>query len=94
MIVLLFNFFPSFCFYLTFLFLFLTTKHFFCSRHQYYRQRKFSHQDSVEAKKVTEENGDAGNRKISAPEDATLEVNIIITNLFSYCFFQTISYCL
>ncbi|XP_037810196.1 electrogenic sodium bicarbonate cotransporter 1 isoform X2 [Lucilia sericata] len=43
------------------------------SRHQYYRQRKFSHQDSVEAKKVTEENGDAGNRKISAPEDATLE---------------------
>ncbi|XP_075163574.1 anion exchange protein Ae2 isoform X2 [Haematobia irritans] len=43
------------------------------SRIQYYRQRKFSHQDSVEAKKVTEENGDAGNRKISAPEDATLE---------------------
>ncbi|XP_065359044.1 anion exchange protein 3 isoform X2 [Calliphora vicina] len=43
------------------------------SRHQYYRQRKFSHQDSVEAKKVTEENGDAGNHKISAPEDASLE---------------------
>ncbi|XP_073840972.1 anion exchange protein Ae2 isoform X1 [Musca autumnalis] len=43
------------------------------SRIQYYRQRKFSHQDSVEAKKVTEENGDAGNRKISAPEDAALE---------------------
>ncbi|XP_058985729.1 anion exchange protein 3-like isoform X3 [Musca domestica] len=43
------------------------------SRIQYYRQRKFSHQDSVEAKKVTEENGDAGNHKISAPEDASLE---------------------
>ncbi|XP_059218992.1 anion exchange protein 3 isoform X3 [Stomoxys calcitrans] len=43
------------------------------SRIQYYRQRKFSHQDSVEAKKVSEENGDAGNRKISAPEDAALE---------------------
>lgn len=55
------------------------------SRHQYYRQRKFSHQDSVEAKKVTEENGDAGNRKISAPEDATLEVNII-ANCVVYLF--------
>ncbi|XP_030372865.1 anion exchange protein 3 isoform X2 [Scaptodrosophila lebanonensis] len=44
------------------------------SRHQYYRQRKFSHQDSVEPKKVLEENGDAGARRISVqPEDASLE---------------------
>ncbi|XP_030372867.1 band 3 anion transport protein isoform X4 [Scaptodrosophila lebanonensis] len=46
------------------------------SRHQYYRQRKFSHQDSVEPKKVLEENGDAGARRISVqPEDASLETN-------------------
>ncbi|KAI9588222.1 band 3 anion transport protein isoform X1 [Glossina fuscipes] len=44
------------------------------SRHQYYRQRKFSHQDSVEPKKTTEENGDAGTHKVSAPEDSALEV--------------------
>lgn len=45
------------------------------SRHQYYRQRKFSHQDSVETKKVVEENGEAGVRKVSVqPEDTTLEV--------------------
>ncbi|XP_054733466.1 band 3 anion transport protein-like [Anastrepha obliqua] len=44
------------------------------SRHQYYRQRKFSHQDSVENKKVVEENGEAGVRKVSVqPEDSTLE---------------------
>nr|XP_036219891.1 band 3 anion transport protein isoform X6 [Bactrocera oleae]XP_036219892.1 band 3 anion transport protein isoform X6 [Bactrocera oleae]XP_036219893.1 band 3 anion transport protein isoform X6 [Bactrocera oleae]XP_036219894.1 band 3 anion transport protein isoform X6 [Bactrocera oleae] len=44
------------------------------SRHQYYRQRKFSHQDSVETKKVVEENGEAGVRKVSVqPEDTTLE---------------------
>ncbi|XP_012159439.1 anion exchange protein 3 isoform X3 [Ceratitis capitata] len=44
------------------------------SRHQYYRQRKFSHQDSVENKKVVEENGEAGVRKVSVqPEDTTLE---------------------
>ncbi|XP_032599361.1 anion exchange protein 3 isoform X7 [Drosophila grimshawi] len=44
------------------------------SRHQYYRQRKFSHQDSVEAKKTLEENGDAGARRISVqPEDTALE---------------------
>ncbi|XP_028896668.2 anion exchange protein 3 isoform X4 [Zeugodacus cucurbitae] len=44
------------------------------SRHQYYRQRKFSHQDSVEPKKVVEENGEAGVRKVSVqPEDTTLE---------------------
>uniref|UniRef100_A0A1A9WG61 Anion exchange protein n=1 Tax=Glossina brevipalpis TaxID=37001 RepID=A0A1A9WG61_9MUSC len=43
------------------------------SRHQYYRQRKFSHQDSVEPKKTTEENGDAGTHKVSAPEDSALE---------------------
>ncbi|XP_022213729.2 anion exchange protein 3 isoform X5 [Drosophila obscura] len=44
------------------------------SRHQYYRQRKFSHQDSVEAKKTIEENGDAGARRISVqPEDTALE---------------------
>lgn len=44
------------------------------SRHQYYRQRKFSHQDSVETKKVVEENGEAGVRKVSVqPEDSTLE---------------------
>ncbi|XP_022213728.2 anion exchange protein 3 isoform X4 [Drosophila obscura] len=46
------------------------------SRHQYYRQRKFSHQDSVEAKKTIEENGDAGARRISVqPEDTALETN-------------------
>lgn len=45
------------------------------SRHQYYRQRKFSHQDSVEPKKTTEENGDAGTHKVSAPEDSALEVS-------------------
>jgi len=45
------------------------------SRHQYYRQRKFSHQDSVEPKKTIEENGDAGARRISVqPEDTALEV--------------------
>ncbi|KAH8380652.1 hypothetical protein KR009_011982 [Drosophila setifemur] len=44
------------------------------SRHQYYRQRKFSHQDSVEPKKTLEENGDAGARRISVqPEDTALE---------------------
>ncbi|XP_017842081.1 anion exchange protein 3 isoform X3 [Drosophila busckii] len=44
------------------------------SRHQYYRQRKFSHQDSVEPKKTIEENGDAGARRISVqPEDTALE---------------------
>ncbi|XP_044251716.1 band 3 anion transport protein isoform X1 [Drosophila takahashii] len=44
------------------------------SRHQYYRQRKFSHQDSVEAKNKLEENGDAGARRISVqPEDTALE---------------------
>ncbi|XP_067644614.1 band 3 anion transport protein isoform X2 [Eurosta solidaginis] len=44
------------------------------SRHQYYRQRKFSHQDSGENKKVVEENGEAGVRKVSVqPEDTTLE---------------------
>ncbi|KAH8270096.1 hypothetical protein KR018_003994 [Drosophila ironensis] len=44
------------------------------SRHQYYRQRKFSHQDSVEPKKPLEENGDAGARRISVqPEDTALE---------------------
>ncbi|XP_036336298.1 band 3 anion transport protein-like [Rhagoletis pomonella] len=44
------------------------------SRHQYYRQRKYSHQDSVENKKVVEENGEAGVRKVSVqPEDTTLE---------------------
>ncbi|XP_037938410.1 anion exchange protein 3-like isoform X1 [Teleopsis dalmanni] len=44
------------------------------SRHQYYRQRKFSHQESVDSKKPTEENGDAGVRKVSVqPEDTTLE---------------------
>ncbi|XP_064540056.1 anion exchange protein 3 isoform X6 [Drosophila montana] len=46
------------------------------SRHQYYRQRKFSHQDSVEPKKTLEENGDAGARRISVqPEDTALETN-------------------
>ncbi|XP_034103262.1 band 3 anion transport protein isoform X4 [Drosophila albomicans] len=46
------------------------------SRHQYYRQRKFSHQDSVEPKKTIEENGDAGARRISVqPEDTALETN-------------------
>lgn len=51
------------------------------SRHQYYRQRKFSHQDSVENKKVVEENGEAGVRKVSVqPEDTTLEVSKF------YCF--------
>ncbi|EDW37547.1 GL16293 [Drosophila persimilis] len=46
------------------------------SRHQYYRQRKFSHQDSVEPKKTIEENGDAGARRISVqPEDTALEVD-------------------
>ncbi|XP_030081444.1 anion exchange protein 3 isoform X6 [Drosophila hydei] len=46
------------------------------SRHQYYRQRKFSHQDSVEPKKTIEENGDAGARRISVqPEDTALEAN-------------------
>ncbi|KAH8361372.1 hypothetical protein KR084_000328 [Drosophila pseudotakahashii] len=44
------------------------------SRHQYYRQRKFSHQDSVEPKNKLEENGDAGARRISVqPEDTALE---------------------
>ncbi|EDW40926.1 anion exchange protein 3 isoform X4 [Drosophila sechellia] len=44
------------------------------SRHQYYRQRKFSHQDSVEPKNKVEENGDAGARRISVqPEDTALE---------------------
>ncbi|XP_017040442.2 anion exchange protein 3 isoform X1 [Drosophila ficusphila] len=44
------------------------------SRHQYYRQRKFSHQDSVEPKIKLEENGDAGARRISVqPEDTALE---------------------
>ncbi|XP_065720206.2 band 3 anion transport protein isoform X5 [Drosophila suzukii] len=46
------------------------------SRHQYYRQRKFSHQDSVEPKIKLEENGDAGARRISVqPEDTALETN-------------------
>ncbi|XP_017080886.1 anion exchange protein 3 isoform X6 [Drosophila eugracilis] len=46
------------------------------SRHQYYRQRKFSHQDSVEPKNKLEENGDAGARRISVqPEDTALETN-------------------
>ncbi|XP_032573709.1 anion exchange protein 3 isoform X1 [Drosophila sechellia] len=46
------------------------------SRHQYYRQRKFSHQDSVEPKNKVEENGDAGARRISVqPEDTALETN-------------------
>ncbi|XP_052845770.1 anion exchange protein 3 isoform X4 [Drosophila gunungcola] len=44
------------------------------SRHQYYRQRKFSHQDSVDPKNKLEENGDAGARRISVqPEDTALE---------------------
>ncbi|XP_026832524.1 anion exchange protein 2 isoform X1 [Drosophila erecta] len=44
------------------------------SRHQYYRHRKFSHQDSVEPKNKLEENGDAGARRISVqPEDTALE---------------------
>ncbi|XP_043062978.1 anion exchange protein 2 isoform X3 [Drosophila yakuba] len=44
------------------------------SRHQYYRHRKFSHQDSVESKNKLEENGDAGARRISVqPEDTALE---------------------
>ncbi|KRK01560.1 uncharacterized protein Dyak_GE21718, isoform E [Drosophila yakuba] len=46
------------------------------SRHQYYRHRKFSHQDSVESKNKLEENGDAGARRISVqPEDTALETN-------------------
>ncbi|KQS43737.1 uncharacterized protein Dere_GG15410, isoform E [Drosophila erecta] len=46
------------------------------SRHQYYRHRKFSHQDSVEPKNKLEENGDAGARRISVqPEDTALETN-------------------